>query len=164
MPQTRKSQGRLGWREQWLILSYYQRFEAFVAFVLTLVIALVIVVALYRLSSSVVTGLLIGALDPLEQRVFQTVFGEVLTLLIALEFNHTLQYVVRREQSIIQTRVVLLIAMLAVARKLIVFDLHDIEAPEMLGLAAITIALAGAYWLVRDRDDRAGTKSDDPVE
>ncbi|MET0231155.1 MAG: phosphate-starvation-inducible PsiE family protein [Rhodanobacteraceae bacterium] len=164
MPQTRKSQGRLGWREQWLILSYYQRFEAFVAFVLTLVIALVIVVALYRLSSSVVTGLLIGALDPLEQRVFQTVFGEVLTLLIALEFNHTLQYVVRREQSIIQTRVVLLIAMLAVARKLIVFDLHDIEAPEMLGLAAVTIALAGAYWLVRDRDDRAGTKNDDPAE
>jgi len=92
------------------------------------------------------------------------VFGEVLTLLIALEFNHTLQYVVRREQSIIQTRVVLLIALLAVSRKLIVFDLHDIEAPEMLGLAAITIALAGAYWLVRDRDDRAGTKSDDPVE
>jgi len=164
MPQPRKSPAKIGWREQWLILSYYQRFEAFVAFVLTLVIALVIVVALYRLSSSVVTGLLFGALDPLEQRVFQTVFGEVLTLLIALEFNHTLQYVVRREQSIIQTRVVLLIALLAVSRKLIVFDLHDIEAPEMLGLAAITIALAGAYWLVRDRDDRAGTKSDDPVE
>jgi len=51
-----------------------------------------------------------------------------------------------------------------VSRKLIVFDLHDIQAPEMLGLAAITIALAGAYWLVRDRDDRAGTKSDDPME
>ena len=165
MPRSSKSsRGWPRWREQWVILSYYQRFEAFVAFVLTLVIALVILVALYRLSSSVITGLVIGALNPLEHRVFQNVFGEVLTLLIALEFNHTLQYVVRREQSIIQTKVVLLIALLAVARKLIVFDLHDIEAPEMLGLAAVTLALAGAYWLVRDRDDRAGTRSDDPVE
>jgi len=145
MPRSSKSsRGWPHWREQWVILSYYQRFEAFVAFVLTLVIALVILVALYRLSSSVITGLVIGALNPLEQRVFQNVFGEVLTLLIALEFNHTLQYVVRREQSIIQTKVVLLIALLAVARKLIVFDLHDIEAPEMLGLAAVTLALAGA--------------------
>jgi len=165
MPRSSKSsRGWPRWREQWVILSYYQRFEAFVAFVLTLVIALVILVALYRLSSSVITGLVIGALNPLEHRVFQNVFGEVLTLLIALEFNHTLQYVVRREQSIIQTKVVLLIALLAVARKLIVFDLHDIEAPEMLGLAAVTLELAGAYWLVRDRDDRAGTRSDDPVE
>jgi uncharacterized membrane protein (DUF373 family) len=164
MPQSRQSRGWVRWREQWTILSYYQRFEAFVALVLTLVIALVILVALYRLSSSVVTGLLLGVLNPLEQRVFQTVFGEVLTLLIALEFNHTLQYVVRREQSIIQTKVVLLIALLAVSRKLIVFDLHDIQAPEMIGLAAVTLALAAAYWLVRDRDDRAGAKSDDPVE
>jgi len=109
-------------------------------------------------------GTLYVPLDQPLKHWIQAVFGEVMTLLIALEFNHTLQYVVRREQSIIQTRVVLLIALLAVSRKLIVFDLHDIEAPEMLGLAAITIALAGAYWLVRDRDDRAGTKSEDPVE
>jgi len=40
-------------------------------------------------------------------------------LLIALEFNHTLQYVVTREQSVIQIKVVLLIALLALARKLI---------------------------------------------
>jgi len=142
----------------------YRRFEAAVALVLTVVVGAVIVVALWRLIVSVADTLVLRTLNPLEHEVFQRVFGEIMTLLIALEFNHTLQYVVRREQSIIQTRVVLLIALLAVSRKLIVFDLHDIEAPEMLGLAAITIALAGAYWLVRDRDDRAGTKSDDPME
>jgi hypothetical protein len=36
-----------------------------------------------------------------------------MTYLIALEFNHTLQYIVRKEQSIIQTKVVVLIALLA---------------------------------------------------
>src|SRR5438477_5134635 len=86
-------------RTRWAVLSHYQRFEGFVALVLTLVIGLVILVALFRLTFSVVTGLLLGLLDPLDPGVFQTVFGEILTLLIALEFNHTLQYVVKREQS-----------------------------------------------------------------
>ena len=102
-------------KEDWVVLSYYQRFEGVVAFVLTIVVGLIILVALYRLTSSVMAGLVFGVLDPLEPSAFQTVFGEILTLRIALEFNHTLQYVVKREQSIIQTKVVLLIALLAVA-------------------------------------------------
>ena len=51
---------------QWAVLSYYQRFEGLVALVLTLVIALIILVALFRLTSGVVTGLLFGVLDPLD--------------------------------------------------------------------------------------------------
>src|ERR1700736_5140268 len=66
--------------------------------------------------SDVITGLLFGALDPLDPGIFQSVFGEILTLLIALEFNHTLQYVVKRQQSIIQTQVVLLIAAAGLGR------------------------------------------------
>lgn len=81
-------------------------------------------------------------------------FGEILTLLIALEFNHTLQYVVRREQSIIQTKVVLLIALLAMARKFIVLDLGTVSAGQLLGLSAITLVLGVTYWLMRERDDR----------
>jgi uncharacterized membrane protein (DUF373 family) len=139
----------------WGVLTFYQRFESAVALVLTAVVALIIVVALYRLASSVVTGLVFGMLDPLDPRVFQLVFGEVLTLLIALEFNHTMQYVVTRQQSIIQTKVVLLIAMLALARKIIILDFHDTSPGQLLGLGALTLALGLAYWLMRERDDRA---------
>src|SRR5438034_7784848 len=142
---------------RWAVLSHYQRFEGFVALVLTLVIGLVILVALFRLTFSVVSGLLLGLLDPLDPGVFQTVFGEILTLLIALEFNHTLQYVVKREQSIIQTKVVLLIALLAIARKFVILDLHEVGPAEMLGLAAVALALGVTYWLIRDRDEQRCT-------
>src|SRR6266480_2639778 len=138
---------------RWAVLSHYQRFEGFIALALTLVIGLIILVALFRLTFSVVTGLLLGVLDPLDHGVFQAVFGEILTLLIALEFNHTLQYVVKREQSIIQTKVVLLIALLAVARKFVILDLHEVGPTEMLGLAAVALALGVTYWLIRDRDE-----------
>jgi len=124
-------------KAQWPVMSYYQRFESAVAVALTFVIGFIILVALYRLASTVVVGMLSGILDPLDQKVFQNVFGEIMTLLIALEFNHTLQYVVKREQSIIQTKVVLLIALLAIARKFVILDLHEVGPAEMLGLAGI---------------------------
>src|ERR1700730_14013130 len=149
---------------RWAVLSHYQRFEGFAALVLTLVIGLVILVALFRLTFSVVTGLLLGLLDPLDPSVFQTVFGEILTLLIALEFNHTLQYFVKREQSIIQTKVVLLIALLAIARKFIVLDLSSVSAAQLLGLATITLGLGIAYWLICARDDRIDTGSNTQAE
>ena len=81
-----------------------------------------------------------------------------MTLLIALEFNHTLQYVVAREQSIIQTKVVLLIALLALARKFIILDLKEVSADQLIGLAAVTLVLGVTYWLMRGRDERATSR------
>jgi uncharacterized membrane protein (DUF373 family) len=76
-----------------------------------------------------------------------------MTVLIALDFNHTLQYVVTRQQSIIQTRVVLLIALLALARKFILLDLKETTPPELLGLAAVTLAIGVSYWLIHERGE-----------
>ena len=141
------------YKDRWTILTYYQRFEGAVAFVLTLVIALIVLVALYRLCAEVVTSLLAGAVNPLEHSAFQTVFGHIMTLLIALEFNHTLRYVVTRQQSVIQTRVVILIAVLALARKFIVLDIRETTPAYLLALAAVTLALGLTYWLMTERGD-----------
>ena len=141
-------------RAGWVVQSYYQRFESLVAFAVTLLISLIILVALFQLAATVISGLLLGAMNPLDYEVFQAVFGQILTLLIALEFNHTLQYVVAREQSIIQTKVVLLIALLAVARKFIILDFNDTSAAQLAGLAGVTLVLGVTYWLLRERDER----------
>jgi len=142
------------WIADWRPLTLYQRFERLVALCLTALVALIAVVALARLAQTVVMGLLLGVIDPLDKGAFQAVFAEVLTLLIALEFNHTMQLAVTRRQSIIQTRVVLLIAMLAISRKFIILELDTIRAADMLGLAAIMLSLGIAYWLLRDREEK----------
>lgn len=56
-------------KDKWAVLSYYERFASTVALVLTLVIALVVAVALFRLGESVVARLLLGVLDPLDHQV-----------------------------------------------------------------------------------------------
>jgi len=141
-------------RDEWHRMSIYQRFESVVTLILTAIIGLVIVVSLYKLGGEVVSGLFLGALNPTDHNAFQAIFAEVLTVMIALEFNHTLQFVVPRQQSIIQTKVVLLISLLALARKVIVLDLDRTPPAELAGLAALILALGWVYWLMRERDDR----------
>jgi uncharacterized membrane protein (DUF373 family) len=141
-------------RRAWADLRAYERFEAVVASLLRLVIGAIILVALYRLIVRVVDTLVLRALDPLDHTVFQQVFGAIMTLLITLEFGHTLQYMIARGIGIIQARVVVLIALLALARKIIVVDLFEVSAAQVMALATLTLSLSLAYWLVRERNDR----------
>lgn len=141
-------------RRDWRVLSMYERFEAFVALTLTLIIAAVILVALWRLIFQVVDTLVLQSLNPLEHGVFQAVFGDILTVLIALEFNHTLKYVVTRERGIIQAKIVIVIAVLALVRKIIVTDLSKISPAGLAAEAALLLALGVTYWLMRERRDR----------
>jgi uncharacterized membrane protein (DUF373 family) len=135
-------------RRDWEELSAHERFETCVAYLLTVVIAAVVVIALSRLIVSVVDTLILKALNPLDHAVFQVVFGEIMTLLIALEFNHTLRYTIGGARGIIQTRVVILIALLALTRKVIVMDLFEASPAQVGGLAALALSLGAAYWLV----------------
>src|SRR2546421_6247339 len=148
-------------RQRWKALAAYERFEVVVALVLRAVIGVIIVVALYRLIAGVVDTILLRALNPLDHVVFQQVFGAIMTLLIALEFNHTLRYVAAGARGIIQARIVILIALLALARKIIVADPFEISPAELLGLAALSLSLGVTYWLVRQPDEGRRRRKDE---
>jgi len=152
----------MAWREEmtaaqarWALLTLYQRFEHIVILVLTGLIAIVIVFAIWNLALKIVLRLILaGAFDPTDQTVFQAVFGMIFTVIIALEFKRSLLVLAERGDTIVQVRTVILIAMLAVVRKLIILDLTTTNAQQLLALAAAILALGGVYWLVRDQDRR----------
>ncbi len=139
-------------RDAWSTLTLYERFEEVVTLVLTGLIALVVVAAMINLCHRIVSLLLVGLLDPAEHSVFQAVFGMIFTVLIALEFNHSILGVLRRGDSIVQARTVILIALLALARKFIILDATKVAPLTLIGLAAAVLALGAVHWLVRDQD------------
>lgn len=51
-------------------------------------------------------------------------------------------------------RTIVLIALLAVARKFILLDLNKVSAMELFALSAAVLALGIVYWLVREQDAR----------
>jgi len=140
-------------RDQWAVMSFYERFEQVVALFLSAVIAVIIVVSLIQLISIVFTLLIIDAFNPLDHKVFQSVFGMIMTLLIAMEFKHSIVRVALRRDSIIQVKTVILIALIALARKFVILD-PDVSPGKVAALAGATLALGTTYWLLRERDDR----------
>lgn len=139
--------------QQWSTMSLYQRFESAAAIVMKAMVMLVIIVAIVHLAVGITEGIVVGAMNPLDHKVFQEVFGDIVTVLIALEFNHSLHFVVTGRKSIIQTKLILLIALLAVARKFIIMDIESTTAETMFGLAAIALVLGIVYWLLREYED-----------
>jgi uncharacterized membrane protein (DUF373 family) len=139
-------------RLEWTVLTFYERFEQLVAHVLSVVISVIILVSLWQLIHAVTALLVSDALNPLDHAVFQTVFGMVMTLLIAMEFKHSITRVMARRDHIVQVKTVVLIALLAIARKFIVLDPAGAPA-EIAALAFALIALGSVYWLMRQRDD-----------
>jgi len=143
--------GRMRWRG----LSFYQKFEHAVVLVLVGLIAVVVVAAVWSLAVKILFGLVLsGRVDPTDPAVFQAVFGMIFTVIIALEFKRSLQIVTERRDTVVQVRAVILIAMLAIVRKLIILDIGPANTGELFGLAAAILALGAVYWLVRDQDRR----------
>ena len=143
--------GRVRWRG----LSFYQKFEHAVVLVLVGLIAVVVIAAVWSLAVKILFGLVLsGRVDPTDPTVFQAVFGMIFTVIIALEFKRSLQIVTERRDTVVQVRAVILIAMLAIVRKLIILDIGPANTGELFGLAAAILALGAVYWLVRDQDRR----------
>lgn len=143
-------------RRHWPLMTAYERFEQIVALVLSLIIAIVIVVALVQLVLRVLSLLIGGALDLLDHEVFQALFGMIMTVLIAMEFKHSIIRVALRRESIIQVKTVILIAVLALSRKFVILDTATTDAATIGALAGATLVLGIVYWLLRERDDRSG--------
>ncbi len=141
-------------RRYWPLMTLHERFEHVVAFVLSLLIAMVVALALVQLLARVVPLLATGALDPLDHEVFQGLFGMVMTVLIALEFKHSIVRVAMRRESIVQVKTVVLIALLALSRKFVILDTSTTGPAHVAALAFATLVLGAVYWLLRERDDR----------
>jgi uncharacterized membrane protein (DUF373 family) len=147
-------------RQQWRLLTFYQKFEHAVMLVLTALIAIVVALAVWNLVLKVLLSILsTGGLDPTDYTVFQALFGMIFTVIIALEFKRSLLVVVERRHGVVQVRTVVLIALLAIVRKLMIIDLSAADAQQVLALAATILALGGVYWLVRDQDRREHAES-----
>lgn len=160
-PNFSRFHGQAAWRDLqqtrdvWPALTAYERFEQVVALILAVLISALVLVAVGHLVSRILWLILHGFADPADQQVFQAVFGMVMTVLIALEFNHSILGVLNRRHGIVQLRTVVLIALLALVRKFIIIDASHAAPAALLGLAAAVLALGAVYGLVREQDRRA---------
>lgn len=132
----------------------YRQFEAAVVMLLTVLLAVVVIAALVHLGINIAGKIILGSFNPIDPAVFQSIFGAVFTVIIALEFKRSILVTTERAEGIVRVRIVILIGMLAIARKLIIMDLGQGESIQLFALSAAFLALGIVYWLVRDQERR----------
>ena len=77
-------------RAEWMLLTFYERFEQVMILILTGLIALV-VFAVWNLALKIFHAVLAPqSFDPTDYSVFQAIFGAIFRVIIALEFKRSL--------------------------------------------------------------------------
>ncbi|MGE5116507.1 MAG: phosphate-starvation-inducible PsiE family protein [Betaproteobacteria bacterium] len=135
------------------------RFERAITRVLLVMMAGVVVLATVELAWILAKEMLVPPYILLEPHQLLGLFGQFLLVLIGLELLHSMKvYAVSR---VIHLEAVLIVALIAVARKVIVLEPKELPEGTLLGIAAITIALALSHYLVRrSRREEGNTDSE----
>lgn len=135
------------------LLSWAHRFEFCVIVTLFLALAAIAIIALIRLGIGLVDIATVSE-NLTELHAVQRLFGMVMTVLIALEFGNSILRHLREHEVIIQAREIILISMMAVVRKIMLVDLSQDDPLVLVWLGITTLVLAGAYWLMGQRDGK----------
>jgi uncharacterized membrane protein (DUF373 family) len=134
-------------KQEWNDLTSYQRFEQVISRIVMAFIALVIVYSVVLVAYELAIDFTLGH-QFLEHEILQDVFGSILTVLILLEFNHSIAVSLKQKTGIIQARIVVLIAILVIARKIILLDFKTASIEALAGHAGVALALGALYWLI----------------
>ncbi len=132
-----------------LLKKFVHKVERYIIKTLIALMSLLLIIATIELGYELVSSLLadnenhfIINLDSL-----MSVFGVFLLVLIGIELLDTIKVYFRRH--VIHVEVVILVAIIAIARKVIVMDFDKYTGLDSLGIAAILLALAGGYYLIK---------------
>lgn len=121
--------------------------ENIVSKILSLGIIIVIFVSLIDLIFILARDLFVAGQLGFFGTTIIEIFGLFLNILIALELLENITVYLRKH--ILQLELVLTTALIAVARKIIIFDPKQYEKIDLIALGIAIICLSASYWLVR---------------
>jgi uncharacterized membrane protein (DUF373 family) len=121
--------------------------EKIVLYTLMILMAIVLLLATLDLIWTIFIAIKTPPLFLVSLDTLLEVFGLFLLVLVGLELLDTITSYIR--EHVVHAEIVILAAMIAVARKAIAFDLTKSEPIVAFGLAALVLALSAAYFLLR---------------
>lgn len=136
-----------------------KKFERAVVVALVGMMMVVVALSTVELGWIIVKDVITPPLFLLEVDELLEIFGFFLLILIGVELLETIKAYLR--DNVIHVEIVLEVALIAIARKVIVLDLEKYDGLRVLSVAALIIALAGAFLLERRARSRAVANHND---
>ena len=125
-----------------------KRFEKLMVQALMVMMAIVLAFATIDLGWLIVKDLLESPIFLLSVEQLLDIFGLFMLVLIGIELLETIMKTyVTQEQP--HYEVVLSVAIIAIARKVIILDLKQVDSLSLIGIASIIVALTAGYFLMK---------------
>lgn len=139
-----------------LIESFFKLFERLIVGSLMLMMVVVILLSTFQLGRILVLDIFTPPNYLLEITELLDVFGFFMLILIGVELLQTIRAYLDDQE--VHVEIVLEVALIAVARKVVILDVKEYSPNTLLSIAAIVLSLAGAYYLQK----RARKRLDHP--
>jgi len=129
------------------MLDMLKKFEKVITVTLVVMMAIVVLLATIELGWIIIKDIITPPVFLLEIEELLDIFGLFLLVLIGVELLETIKAYVK--ENVVHFEVVLTVAMIAIARKVIILDVKELPSMTLVGIAAIIVALAAAKYFFR---------------
>jgi uncharacterized membrane protein (DUF373 family) len=140
-------------RETGSLYELYARFELLISAILLIFVSILIIYSTVVLAGTLFTQLT-DYTHFADITVLKDIFGLILTILIMVEFNHSIVLSIRQRIGVLQVRVIVMITIVVIARKLILLDYSSVTWPTLLGFGGLALVLGALYWLLSEVESR----------
>ncbi|MFZ0132265.1 MAG: phosphate-starvation-inducible PsiE family protein [Desulfobacterales bacterium] len=127
-------------------MQIHAKIERVVVVILLVMMALVVCLATVELGWFIVKDVMTPPMFLLDIDELLEIFGMFLLVLIGIELLETVKMYLT--QQTVHVEVVFMVAMIAIARKVIVLDLKDLPSLSLIGIGVIIVSLAVGYYLL----------------
>lgn len=128
------------------------KFKRALIVVIILLLAFVLLLATVELVYVIAKDIISPPFLLLELDELLEIFGVFMLVIIGIELFESITKTYLKE-GLDHVRVVLAVAMIAIARKVIILDVKEVSTPTMLGISAIILALSIGYYLSKAKKE-----------
>jgi len=129
------------------VLEPLRKFERLIVTAVTGMMVLVILLGTIELGYLIILDIISPPIILLEVGELLNIFGLFLLILIGVVLLETVKMYFRAH--VVHVEVVFMVALIAIARKVIILDLEKYSYLALIGIALIILALSVGYYLVR---------------
>ncbi|MGE5856470.1 MAG: phosphate-starvation-inducible PsiE family protein [Syntrophaceae bacterium] len=128
-------------------MKYLSKLEFIVIRALVVMMALVVLFASLDLAWIIIQDLIVPPYLLFDVSRLLEIFGMFLLVLIGIELLESIRAYL--DHRVIHVEVVMTVALIAIARKVIILDVKDLDGLKLIGIGVIIVALAVGYVYIK---------------
>ena len=127
-------------------MKYLEKVERVIVLSLLIMMVLVVFLSTADLGWIIIKDIITPPVFLLDINELLDVFGMFLLVLIGVELLETVKMYLT--EKTVHVEVVFMVAMIAIARKVIILDIKELSGLTLIGIGVIIIALSAGYYLL----------------